>query len=102
MNTKTITPIEFGVRLRIRPDREITDGVKDTIMRWLDRHAHRNGHFANRPSVTVEMERVPELRRTYLYGFIDALPNGSPSWLAEATIDRHRVNYIEPLPVEVI
>lgn len=86
-----ITPTEERVRLLIRSSRcpYLHQDALDTVTRWLERMARRKGRHINEPSVVVETNYIPEVRKTFLYAFADSFPDTMPDWLRTAKVTSH-------------
>ena len=63
-----------------------TRHVAGVVYRWLKRGAQRVGKGTNRPSLRLQTERDPSLRKTYLYGCVATFPNTAPDWVEDTIV----------------
>ena len=78
---------EMMCKLRVDETRQRDkQHVAEVVYRWLKRGARRVGGGTNRPSLRLQTEREPDLRKTYLYGSVSTFPNTAPDWLENRNV----------------
>ncbi len=93
-STMTIPVTPMLSRLRIAPKERDVQRVQRTMLRWMQRAAHRVGRFINEPSLTLECEYDIAQRRVFLYTCVDTVPDASPEFLRYSKIDSTVVNIL--------
>lgn len=82
---------EMVCRLRLEEGRARNkDHTTDVAYRWLKRGAGRIHKSTNRPSLRLQVEREPALRKTFLYASVDTFPDIAPDWLEHAVSASNR------------